>query len=86
MSKKLGNIWVARIKFLNGAVGIAATVMWFVFMVGSPVVVTLGGVPVAGSIIFSMILIGNAYGLWTLASEGYITLQEHARKRHEGNL
>jgi putative copper export protein len=77
MSKKLGNKYVAWFKFLQGVLGVSATVVWFVFMVGSPVVVTLAGVPVLGSFMFSMILIGNAYGLWTFAKEGHATLQEH---------
>ncbi len=77
LMKKVGNKWVAWFKFLNGVVGIAATVGWFIFMVGSPVVVTLGGVPVVGSLIFSCILIGNAYGMWCVAKEGHATLMEH---------
>ena len=73
---KIGNKYVAWIKLANGAIGIALTVMWFIFMVGNPVVITLAGVPVAGSLIFSCILIGNAYGLWCLAKDGHTTLQE----------
>ena len=68
---------VAWFKFINGVLGVCATVVWFVFMVGSPVVISLAGVPVAGSLVFTFILLGNAYGLWHLAAEGHATLQEH---------
>ena len=61
-------------KILIGSAGVIATVVWFVFLVGSPVVVTLGGVPVLGSVGFIMILLGNGYGLWCLAKSG---LAEH---------
>jgi hypothetical protein len=57
-------------KILIGSAGVIGTVVWFVFLVGSPVVVTLGGVPVLGSIGFTMILLGNGYGLWCLAKSG----------------
>ena len=80
---KIGNKWVAWFKVVNGAFGIAATVMWLIYMVGSPVVITVAGVPVAGSFIFSCILIGNAYGLWCLALRGLATLMKHTAIKRE---
>ena len=75
MSKKIGNKWVARIKVANGMFGIAATAMIFLSMAGNAVTVTIGSAFI-GPTIFSMILIGNAYGLMRLAHDGYTTLQE----------
>jgi hypothetical protein len=63
-------------KIIVGVGGVAATVGWFVFMVGSPVVVTLGGVAVLGSVGFICILLGNGYGLWCLAKSGLQTWKE----------
>jgi hypothetical protein len=78
-----GSTFVMWYKILMGVVGITATVAWFVFMVGSPVVVTLGGVPVLGSIGFMCILLGNAYGLWCLGASG--VADYHERKGAKGN-
>jgi hypothetical protein len=72
MTFKEGKSWF---KFVNGLIGVSLTIMWFVFMIGSPVIISLGGVPVAGSLVFSLILLGNGYGLWTLGKEGHTELQ-----------
>ncbi len=74
---KIGNKWFAWFKFLNGVFGVAATVVILITMVGSTTVITIGGVQVAGSVVFTMILFGNTYGMCCLAKEGHSTLMKH---------
>jgi hypothetical protein len=82
-TKRLSSKLVMWYKILMGVVGVTATVVWFVFIVGSPVVVTLGGVPVLGSIGFMCILLGNGYGLWCLGASG---LADYRKRKHIENM
>ncbi len=53
-----------------GAAGCAATVVWFVMIIGSDAGITLNGVTVVGPIGTTAIILGNGYAMWCMATSG----------------
>jgi len=63
---------VAWYKILFGSAGVIVTLLWLVLIAFfGPVFVVLGSTPVLGPVGFSLILIGNGYGMWRLAADGF---------------
>jgi uncharacterized membrane protein len=63
-------------RIVQGCLGVAATIVWFVFLIGSQATITLDGEVIVGTIGTSAILLGNGYGLFVMAASGFA-----ARKR-----